>query len=53
MILIIAGTLIGGIVGGIVWERYRWVRACKNRRVVEVDGYLYGVHKVIPKIPAE
>ena len=53
MILPVSAAIIIGVVIGIVWERYRWVRACKNKKVIEVDGDLYGVHKVIPKEPVE
>ena len=53
MILPISAAILIGVVSGIVWERYRWVRACKKKKVIEVDGNLYGVHKVIPTPPAE
>lgn len=48
MFLPLLAVFIVGIVIGIVWERYRWVRACKKSKVIEVDGDLYGVHKVEP-----
>jgi len=50
MILIIAGVLIIGITIGLVWERYSWVRACKNRKVKAVDGNLYAIRETKPII---
>lgn len=46
MILYFAATLLIGFVVGLVWERYRWVRAAKNSKVIEVDGDIYSAKKV-------
>jgi len=33
------------LIWGAVWERYRWVKAAKNNKVIAVEGNLYRVTK--------
>jgi TM2 domain-containing membrane protein YozV len=47
-IMIIITTIMIGVIcliWGAVWERYRWVKAAKNDKVIAVEGNLYRVTK--------
>jgi hypothetical protein len=45
--MVISTILITAIAvyGGVMLERYRWVRAVKNEKFIAVDGNLYKVIK--------
>lgn len=45
MIITIIMLMIISVIGGTVWERYRWVKAAKNNKVIAVEGNLYKVTK--------
>ena len=45
MILTMIMAVVIGVACGIVCERYRWVRAAKDNKVIAVEGNLYKITK--------
>jgi hypothetical protein len=50
MLLYFIITIIIGVLVGSMIEKYRWVNLAKKNKLKEVDGDLYKVIKVKPKI---
>lgn len=46
MIVYIVASAAIGVLCGIMYERYKWVRSAKKSKFVPVDGDLYNVSKV-------
>ena len=45
MIITMIMAVVAGVICGVIYERYRWVRAAKTKKVIAVEGNLYTVTK--------
>ena len=52
VIYIFGAGLLGGIIGVYI-ERHRWVKLAKTDKLKEVEGHLYKVIKVRPRLKTD
>jgi len=53
MFIYIFGAALLGIFIGVGIERYRWVKLAKTNKLKEVEGHLYKVIKVRPRLKTD